>query len=63
MVKKGVKKNSKQLENDVIMEENLSIMAIIVLTLIFIFIGIGLGYLLYKLAMNNTAIIINGLLY
>ncbi len=60
MSKKGIvkRKSDKELDYDAMIEENVSIFATIGLALLFILIGIGLGYLLYKLALNSSAVIV-----
>ena len=52
------KKNDKELEQEALREEEISIFVTIGLIIFFIFIGIVLGYLLYKLALNSSAVII-----
>lgn len=48
-----IKKSEKELEQQALMEEDISIFVTIGLAILFIFIGIVLGYLLYKLALNR----------
>lgn len=58
MSKKVKKKNAEELDRDALMEEDISVFAIVGLAMLFIFVGIILGYILYKLALNSSAIII-----
>ena len=53
-----VKKSDKEFEEEALREEDISIFVTIGLTILFIFIGIVLGYILYKLALNSSAVII-----
>lgn len=55
---KKVKKSNKDLEKEALMEEDISVLAIIGFAILFIFIGIVLGYILYKLALDSSAMIV-----
>ncbi|MBR3161358.1 MAG: hypothetical protein IKF19_01345 [Bacilli bacterium] len=65
MTKKGkVRKSDKELDENAIMEEKISIFVAIGLTLLFVVIGIFLGYCLYKLSLSSSGtILINKYLY
>ena len=52
-------KNEKELEQEALREEGMSIFVVLGLTILFITIGIILGYYLYKLALSSSGVIIN----
>lgn len=58
-------KSDKQLEREAIEEENISIMAVVIVVILCFIIGILLGWGLYKLAINNSniAFVINGMFF
>ena len=57
------RKSDKELEKEAIVEENMSILVIVLIVLICFVVGISLGIGLYKLAINSSsAVIINKLL-
>ena len=56
--KKKIRKMENKLDNEAMMEENISTFGSIGLALTFICLGAMLGYILYKLAMNSSAIIV-----
>ena len=58
MEKRVKKKSSKELDRDALMEEDISVFATIGFALLFIFVGIVLGYILYKLALDSSAMIV-----
>lgn len=56
-----LEKNEKVLENEAIMEDNISVLGICLIVILCFIVGIVLGICLYRLAINNsvTALIIN----
>lgn len=59
------KKSDRELEKEAIEEENISIIAIIIIVVLCFVIGILLGWGLYKVAINNSniAFVINGMFF
>lgn len=66
-VKKRIKgskisrKSDKQLEREAVLEENASIVGVIVVVILCLIVGISLGICLYKLALNSSAMIVTSL--
>ena len=54
---KKVKKKEREIDHEALMEEEFSIVAIIFFVFLFVFIGINLGYILYKLSLNSSGVI------
>ena len=58
ITKNVVNKTDKELENEAIHEENISIAVLVLIIAICFLVGVGLGYVLYKLAINSSSLII-----
>lgn len=61
-VKKKVRRRTdKEMEHDALVEENVSIFMVGLVVILCLIVGIGVGVYLYDMALNNSAVILNGI--
>ena len=51
-------KTDKELEKEALQEENISIAMIVLIILLCFVVGISLGYILYRIAINSSSVLI-----
>lgn len=58
------RRTDKELEREAVQEENISILAIVLIVILFCIIGVCIGMVLYKVAINSSnAMIVNRFLF